>query len=71
LEQCPETGWPVIVEAHLALRAEHDPVTAREKSAEAVASGRSLGNVNLEMLALGSSPRTVRRTKSFADRATT
>jgi LuxR family maltose regulon positive regulatory protein len=52
IEQCPEAGWLAIVEAHLALRVEHDPVTARGISAKAVALGRSLGNVDIEMLAL-------------------
>jgi LuxR family transcriptional regulator, maltose regulon positive regulatory protein len=52
MEQCPEAGWLAIVEAHLALRVEHDPVTAQEISAKAVALGRSLGNVDIEMLAL-------------------
>lgn len=52
IEQCPESGWLSIVEAHLALRVEHNPVTAQKISAEAVALGRSLGDVNLEMLAL-------------------
>jgi LuxR family maltose regulon positive regulatory protein len=52
IEQSPEAGWLAIVEAHLALRVEHDPVTAQEISAKAVALGRSLGDVDLEMLAL-------------------
>lgn len=49
---CPELGWLCIVEAHMALRVDHDPATAQELSARAVALGRSLGNIDLEMLAL-------------------
>jgi LuxR family maltose regulon positive regulatory protein len=52
IEQCPELGWLSIVEAHLALRADHDPATTQELSAQAVALGRSLGDIDLEMLAL-------------------
>jgi LuxR family transcriptional regulator, maltose regulon positive regulatory protein len=52
IEQCPELGWLAIFEAHMALRVDHDPATAQELSAQAVALGRSLGNIDLEMLAL-------------------
>ena len=52
IEQCPELGWLSIVEAHIALRVDHDPATAQVFSARAVALGRSLGDIDLEMLAL-------------------
>src|SRR5215213_1604899 len=37
IEQCPELGWLSIVEAHIALRVDHDPATAQGLSAQAVA----------------------------------
>ena len=52
LEQCPELGWLSIVESHMALRADHNPAAAQQFSARAVALGRSLGDTDLEMLAL-------------------
>jgi LuxR family maltose regulon positive regulatory protein len=52
LEQCPEPGWLAIVEAHMALMADHDPAAAQSISAQAVSLGRSLGDIDLEMLAL-------------------
>lgn len=52
IEPCPELGWLSIVEAHMALRVDHDPVAAQELSVRAVALGRSPGNTDLEMLAL-------------------
>jgi hypothetical protein len=39
IDQCPEAGWLAVVEAHLALRVEHDPATSQEISAKAVALG--------------------------------
>jgi DNA-binding CsgD family transcriptional regulator len=52
LEQCPELGWLAIWEAHIALMADHDPAAAQSISAQAVSLGKSLGDVDLEMLAL-------------------
>ncbi len=52
IEQCPELGWLSIVEAQIALRVDHDPATAQVFSARAVALGRSLGDIDLQMLAL-------------------
>jgi LuxR family maltose regulon positive regulatory protein len=51
-EQSPEIGWLAIVEAHMALMADHDPATAQRISAQAASLGRALGDTNLEMLAL-------------------
>ena len=48
----PELGWLSIVEAHIALGVDHDPATAQVFSARAVALGRSLADIDLEMLAL-------------------
>jgi len=52
LERCPELGWLAIAEAHIALMADHDPAAAQRLAAEAAALGRSLEDIDLEMLAL-------------------
>jgi LuxR family transcriptional regulator, maltose regulon positive regulatory protein len=52
LESSPEFGWLTICEAHLALWTEYDSATVQRLCAHAVSLGRSLGDINIEMLAL-------------------
>jgi LuxR family transcriptional regulator, maltose regulon positive regulatory protein len=49
---CSEHGWLAVAEAHMALEADHAPFSAQTWSAQAVGLGRTLGDVNLEMLAM-------------------
>jgi DNA-binding CsgD family transcriptional regulator len=49
-EPAAEHGWCAVWEAHMALMADHDPVAAAEHSGRAVALGRAVGDVDLEML---------------------
>ncbi|HWO69386.1 MAG TPA: LuxR C-terminal-related transcriptional regulator [Actinomycetota bacterium] len=51
-EPSPEQGWLHICEAHVALMGDHDPAAGEEAGQAAVALGRALGNVDLEMLGL-------------------
>jgi DNA-binding CsgD family transcriptional regulator len=51
LESCPEFGWLAICQAHIAIY-QFDPTPALRFSAEALALGRELREINLEMLAL-------------------
>ena len=51
-EACSELGGLLIVKAHLALMVDHDPPAAQRFAAEARSLGRSLGSIDLEMLAL-------------------
>jgi DNA-binding CsgD family transcriptional regulator len=52
LEDSPERGWLSLWEGHLALMLYNDTDTARTLGAEAAAAGRTLGLIDLEMLAL-------------------
>lgn len=51
-EPSAEHGWLAIWEAHMALMVDHDPVSGEAFSARAAELGKTLGNVDLEMLAL-------------------
>jgi hypothetical protein len=52
LPLAPEHGLVLIREGELALSIAHDPITARQRGAEAAAIARTLGNANLEAIAL-------------------
>ncbi len=52
LEDTPEFGWLTLWDAYLVLNLENDVVAARELAVRAAAAGRSLGLLDLEMLAL-------------------
>lgn len=52
LESSPEYGWLTICEAHLALWTAYDAPTVQRLCAQAASLGRSLGDINIEMLAL-------------------
>lgn len=52
LESSPELAWLAICEAHLALWTRYDSTTVQRLSAEAATLGRSLRDINIEMLAL-------------------
>ncbi len=52
LEPGPAHGWLAVWEGHLALMLDNDTPTARRLAGQAVALGRSLGDVDIEMLAL-------------------
>jgi LuxR family maltose regulon positive regulatory protein len=52
LEPGPEHGWLKIWEAHMALDIDHHPAAAERFTEEAVALGKSLDDVDLEMLGL-------------------
>lgn len=47
----PELGWLLVIEAHMALLPDHDAIRAENLSARAAELGRTLGNMDLEMLA--------------------
>ena len=52
LEDTPEYGWLTLWDAYLVLNLQNDTVATRELAGRAVAAGRSLGMLDLEMLAL-------------------
>src|SRR5688572_8936696 len=52
LEPSSEFGWLAICEAHLALWTEYDAPTVHRLCIQASSLGRSLGDINLEMLGL-------------------
>jgi len=52
LEDTPEYGWLTLWDAYLVLNLRNDTATTRELAARAVAAGRSLNLLDLEMLAL-------------------
>lgn len=47
-----ESGWLLIVKAHLALYADHDPPQARRHAQDAIVIGRRIGSREVELLAL-------------------
>jgi DNA-binding NarL/FixJ family response regulator len=51
-EESVERGWLAVWEAHIALMLDHDPAAGEEFSARAVALGKQLGDIDLEMLGL-------------------
>lgn len=51
-EPSREHGWLAVWEAHLALLVDHDPVVGESSSARAVAVGKALPDLDLEMLGL-------------------
>ncbi|RWM87064.1 MAG: LuxR family transcriptional regulator [Mesorhizobium sp.] len=51
-EACRELGWLLIVKTHMALMIDHDPATAQGFAIGAGSLGRTLDDVDLEMLAL-------------------
>jgi LuxR family maltose regulon positive regulatory protein len=52
LPPSPEHGWLVCLDAHTALMSQRDPPTARRLAAQAASIARSIGAVDLEMLAV-------------------
>jgi LuxR family maltose regulon positive regulatory protein len=51
-EMCRELGGLLVVRAHMALMYDHDPASAQRLAAEAGSLGRTLGDIDLEMLAM-------------------
>ena len=47
-----ELGWLTIVKSHLALMVDRDPIASGRLAEEAVAIGKTVGNLDVEMLAL-------------------
>lgn len=52
LDEAPEHGWLAILEGALALEMDDDPVTGRERGAQAAQLGARLGVIDLEMVGL-------------------
>jgi ATP/maltotriose-dependent transcriptional regulator MalT len=52
LEDTPEYGWLILWEANLELMLRNDTLASRELATRAAAAGRTLGLIDLEMLAL-------------------